>query len=183
MAINKGYLTAGRTPESDECYTPFYAVEPLLEFIKPNSNIWCPFDQSWSAYVKLFKEKGFKVIYSHIAEGKDFFTYEPSEHYDIIISNPPYSIKDKILDILFKLNKPFAMLLPLPTLQGINRFKYFKDNIELLVFDKRVNFHTKGNKEFETKGNHFASIYFCKDLLPDKLLFRELKPYTRSLAD
>lgn len=30
MSTNKGYLTAKSTKESDEYYTPAYAVEPLL---------------------------------------------------------------------------------------------------------------------------------------------------------
>ncbi len=33
MAMNVGYLTSNRTSDGDEMYTPFYAVEPLLEFI------------------------------------------------------------------------------------------------------------------------------------------------------
>lgn len=28
--MNKGYLTSGRTLESDECLTPEYAVTPLI---------------------------------------------------------------------------------------------------------------------------------------------------------
>ena len=31
MALNKAYLEADRTEAGDEVYTPFYAVEPLLE--------------------------------------------------------------------------------------------------------------------------------------------------------
>ena len=33
MGINIGYLTANRTSAGDEVYTPFYAVEPLMEFL------------------------------------------------------------------------------------------------------------------------------------------------------
>jgi hypothetical protein len=33
MAQNKGYLTAKKNKESDECYTPNYAVLPILEHI------------------------------------------------------------------------------------------------------------------------------------------------------
>ena len=29
---------------NDEYYTPLYAIEPICEYIKPNSTIWCPFD-------------------------------------------------------------------------------------------------------------------------------------------
>ena len=56
MAINKGYLTCDRTQKGDEVYTPYYAVEPLLEFIPKNKIIWCPFDEEWSAFYNTFKE-------------------------------------------------------------------------------------------------------------------------------
>ena len=59
MPPNKGYLTAKRTPESDECWTPYYAVDPLLEFLPDKSKtIWCPFDLEWSAFVQTFKRGG-----------------------------------------------------------------------------------------------------------------------------
>ena len=93
MPLNKGYLTAKTDKASDEVYTPTYAVTPLIKYIKifnPNAVIWCPFDTPQSEYVKVFSQAGFKVIYSHIDEGKNFFFYEPEEPYDIIISNPPY---------------------------------------------------------------------------------------------
>jgi hypothetical protein len=78
--------------------------------------IWCPFDLKNSWYVKLFTREGFNVLHSHIDEGKNFFFYEPSENYDIIISNPPFSQKDDVLKRLYELNKPYAMLLPIPAL-------------------------------------------------------------------
>jgi hypothetical protein len=81
----------------------------------------------YSNYVKVLSEEGFKVIYSHIDEGKNFFFYEPESEYDIIISNPPFSQKDNVLKRLYELNKPYAMLLPVPTLQGQTRFPYLKD--------------------------------------------------------
>ena len=42
--LNKGYLTAKTNRESDEVYTPDYAVYPILKYIKKGSIIWCPFD-------------------------------------------------------------------------------------------------------------------------------------------
>lgn len=41
---------------NDEFYTPKYAVKPILEFIEPNSTIWCPFDTDESWFVKLLQE-------------------------------------------------------------------------------------------------------------------------------
>ena len=140
MAINKGYLTAKTDKASDEVYTPEYAVKPLIKYIKPNSTIWCPFDKGFSKFVVLFQEAGFNVIYTHIDDGKNFFYYEPDEPYDIIISNPPFSCKDDVLKRLYELDKPYAILLPIPSLQGQKRFPYMKD-IQYLGFDKRINYY------------------------------------------
>lgn len=62
--------------------------------------------------MKIFQNEGYQVIHSHIDEGKNFFFYEPDE-YDIIISNPPFSIKDDIIKHLYELSKPYAILLPI----------------------------------------------------------------------
>lgn len=72
MALNIGYLTSNRTASGDEVYTPFYAVEPLLEFIPKDKTIWCPFDEEWSAFYQLFAENEYRVIRSSITEGQDF---------------------------------------------------------------------------------------------------------------
>ena len=58
---------------NDEFYTPNYAIEPLLNYIKPNSKVWCPFDTDESNFVKILKSKGFIVTATHILNGNDFF--------------------------------------------------------------------------------------------------------------
>lgn len=185
MGKNIGWLNSVnsiKNSEAQECYTPYYAVEPLLKYIDKDKIIWCPFDEEWSAFYNLFKENGYKVIRSHLNEGKDFFTYEP-DNYDVIISNPPYSIKDKILERLYELNKPFAMLLPLPTLQGKKRYECFKNGCQALVFDDRIGYHELSHMGTYNKANHFASIYICKDILPRDLVFEKLNKYERPLID
>lgn len=181
MGLNIGYLTCDRTASGDEVFTPFYAVEPLLKYIPKNKVIWCPFDEEWSAYYQLFIENGYKVIRSSLQEGQDFFEYEPNEYYDVIVSNPPFSKKDKILKRLDEIGKPFAILLPMNSLQSKSRYKVFKNGIQLLAFDARVDFHTNNNFETFTKGNHFASAYFCRDVLPKDLIVEKLYKYERPL--
>ena len=177
MPNNIGYLTAATTAASDEVYTPEYAVEPIIKhisvFFDNNATIRCPFDEKDSNFVILLKKAGYNVISSHIKNGQDFFTYEPEEDYDVIISNPPFSLKDKILKRLDELNKPYAMLLPLPTLQGQKRFEYLKGS-QVLIFDKRINFYTDIEHKNMAKGVAFASIYICKDFLPNDLIFEKL---------
>ena len=176
--INKGYLTAKTNKEADEVYTPSYAVEPILKYIdkgdKQYYTIWCPFDTEESEYVKLIRAAGHKVIASHIDEGKNFFYYEPEVYYDYIISNPPFSIKDDVIKRLYELNKPYAILLPVPALQGQKRFPYMKD-CQALIFDKRINyFKDLSTKEIQ-KGVSFGSFYLCRNFLPQDLIFEELK--------
>lgn len=142
---------------------------------------WCPFDKDWSAFVRRFREDGYVVECSHIDDGKDFFDCEP-EQYDVIISNPPFSKKDGILKRLYELKKPFAMLLPIPTLQGIERAKWFKQGIQLLAFDRRIGFHSPQSMDKITGTPCFASAYFCKDFLPRDLIVEELKVFDRPLV-
>ena len=124
-------------------------------------------------YVKYFEEKGHKVIHSHIDEDLNFFEFEPEENYDYIISNPPFSIKDMVIKRLYELNKPYAMLFPIPTLQGQARFPYMKD-CQALIFDKRINYYTTPDKTEVQKGVSFGSFYLCRNVLPKDLIFEEL---------
>jgi len=50
--------------------------------------------------------------------GNDFLVDEPAFAYDCIITNPPYSIKDRFLTRCYELKKPFALLMPLTALEG-----------------------------------------------------------------
>ena len=177
MPINKGYLTARTDKASDEVYTPAYAVRPIVKYVdmfgRP-STVWCPFDTEESEYVKILREAGHKVIASHIDNGQNFFYYEPSEEYDCIISNPPFSIKDDVLKRLYELKKPYAMLLPIPVLQGQKRFEYIKD-CQALIFDKRINYYTDASRTSIQKGVSFGSLYLCKSFLSKDLIFEKLE--------
>lgn len=122
MSLNIGYLSSNKT--DNELYTPFYAVDPIIKYLPKDKVIWCPFDEKWSAFYVHLRELGYRVIRSSLSDGQDFFKYEP-ERWDLIVSNPPFSVKDKVLERLYSFQKPFAVLLPLNSLQGKSRYKYF----------------------------------------------------------
>ena len=89
----------------------------------------------------------------------------------MIITNPPYSLKDKFIEKCYNFRKPFCLLLPITSLEGKYRGNLFRKNgIEVLVFDKRINF-INCNK----KNNWFNTSWFCHNVLPEKLIFEELK--------
>ena len=178
LALNIGYLTSDK--EDNELYTPYYAVDPIMKYLPKDKIIWCPFDEEWSSFYNKLKENGFHVIRSSLREGKDFFKYEPDK-WDILVSNPPFSIKDKILERIYSFNKPFAILLPLNSLQGKTRYKYFKNGIQILSFDARISYHDKRHMDNVVKGSPFATAYFCKDLLSKDLVVEKLETYERPL--
>lgn len=107
MQNNQVYYQQGG---GDEQYTPKYGVEVLLPHIQhlKDKIIWLPFDKEDSQFVKVLRENGFKVVYSHIEDGKDFLTYEPKE-WDVLISNPPYKNKRVYWERALDLLKPFAL--------------------------------------------------------------------------
>lgn len=156
-------------------------MDHIIKYLPKDKKIWCPFDiEEWSAFSSRLKECGFDVISTHIDKGQDFFEYEPKE-WDLIVSNPPFSLKDKVLERLYSFNKPFAILLPLNSLQGKTRYKYFKQGIQILSFDARVSYHDKDHMDNVVKGSPFATAYFCRDLLPKDLIIEKLVTYERPL--
>lgn len=182
MGMNIGYLTANRTSAGDEVYTPYYAVEPLMEFLPKEKTIWCPFDEEWSAFYQFLSEQGYDVTRSSLKEGKDFFLFEPDK-WDILVSNPPFSKKNEVLKRAYSFEKPFALLLPVNSIQGKARYQIYHNEIQMLAFDARVDYHTRQNMQCTTKGNHFGSAYFCRNLLPTKLELRQLIKYDRPLIN
>ena len=161
----------------DECYTPEEAIYPLLPYLENFKIIWdCAFGSGRLA--EHFNKFGFNVV------GLDNYNFlkEDSEKiakYDVIITNPPYSQKDKFLEKAFEIGKPFAFLLPLTTLEGIKRSKMFKENhIQMIIPNRRINFENPiRTKERKKKSScWFATAWFCyKFNLPKDLMFVELK--------
>lgn len=58
---NPGVLTSEATPEAQEQYTPYYAVDPILKYIPKDKTVWLPFDEEFSAYYQKFLGGGGKL--------------------------------------------------------------------------------------------------------------------------
>ena len=159
--------------KEDEYYTKPYAIVPLLKYIHDGMVIWCPFDTIESNYYKIFTENGNKVVVSHISNGLDFFEYQP-EYFDIIISNPPYSRREDVIDRCFSFDKPFAMLINDAGLfDSKRRFELLsKNKFEIMVFNKRIEYIKPDGESLS--GVPFKSIYLCSNLLPSQFVFEEI---------
>jgi hypothetical protein len=158
----------------DEFYTPEYAVEPILKYIKPNSNIWCPFDTTESHFYKMLKQEGHQVLATHKDVGVDFF--ENDIQCDYIISNPPYSLKNEVFERLFKLGKPFAMLVGVVGLfESQKRFEMFRDNeFEVLYMNRRISYFKDFKDQKPDVNPPFSSVYLCSKMLPRQIVFEEI---------
>lgn len=156
--------------KNDECRTPEYAILPIVEFLKRYKNkiIWCPFDTLGSEFVKVLSQYN-RVIYSHINEGKDFYSYEP-KNWDVMISNPPFTNKRKIFERALSFNKPFALLMSLTWLNDSAPKQLFMEkDLQLLMFDKRINY------DDSLKKITFSSAYYCWNFLPKQIIMRKLE--------
>lgn len=160
----------GGYDNSDDHYTYEYAVLPLVKYIPKDWVVWCPFDTKYSEFVKVLS-KTHKVIFSSIETGENFFEYEPSEHWDCIISNPAFKGKRKFFERALDLGKPFCLLMGNQWLNDSAPQKIFIERnrqLQLLMFDKRMKFsNSQGRVNNKIT---FSSSYFCCDFLPKDLI-------------
>ena len=166
----KAKIEYSKNGPNDEFYTPQIAVEMILPFIPKNiTRIWECTAIKESEIARVLRENGYSVITTHIKDGYDYLKFEPVD-YDMTITNPPFSLKDKFLQRAFDLKKPFMFLLPTTALEGLKRGKMFRENrIQLLVPDRRFNFSEKKN------GVWFHTSWFTYGLnLPNDLNFIKL---------
>ena len=166
--MKKAMINYMQKPKYDEMYTPEYAIKPLLKYLPKNITIWECTDYGKSNITSILCGGGYKVISTN-KEDFDFLTDTPDFDFDMIITNPPYSLKDEFIQKCYEYKKPFCLLLPITSLEGKRRGDMFRENgIELIVFDKRVVF-------LEKKGNWFNTSWFCWKVLNKELNFEELK--------
>ena len=141
-------------------YTPINAIQPILKLIPKDFMIWecCNGQGHISSYLK---ENGYKVITSDITEGKDCLTYNP-DHFDMIITNPPFKLKTKIIQRCIQLNKPFLLLVPVNILESKKRYKLFKEyGISYFQLSERIDYIKPDGKESKSP---FWSVWIGRNI-------------------
>lgn len=95
---------------------------------------------------------------------------------DYIISNPPYSLKGDVIDRLFEIGKPFAMLVGVVGLfESQHRFNLFKSHeFEIMYLNKRVSYFKDYAEQKPSLNHPFSSVYICSKMLPRTIVFEEI---------
>jgi len=125
-----------RETPNDVFITPLKLAKYNIDMIEYNKDeIWYdPFKNNGSYYNQFPNEN---KLWSEILDGKDFFTFD--EKVDIISSNPPYSMIDKVLEKSVSL-KPRII----SYLVGIN------------------NLTAKRMEYMESNGYYITKLHMCK---------------------
>ena len=153
---------------NDEWYTVPSSWDKILEYIDKKHIIYEAFYGGGDTY-KYFKKKGFKVI------GKpnyDFFEDEKLiKKCDVVISNPPFSSKYKIMERLVKHNKPFILILPLHCINTISFRKCFNNdmsNVSVMIPKGRLQYVQNGTLK---KSPSFENCFVAYKMIKEKLVF------------
>ena len=98
-----------REQPKDIFITPLSLAKKQIDMIDTTSeDIWFdPFRNNGSYYNQFPKNN--KKVWTEILEDKDFFTF--NESIDIICSNPPYSMMNKVIEKCIELNPRVISLL------------------------------------------------------------------------
>lgn len=169
--MNNALINYIKHEKYDEFYTPDEAIYPILKYLDKDKIYWECTDFGESNITKILKENGYKVIGTNKQE-LDFLKDKPNFEFDVIITNPPYSLKDNFIKKCYEYNKPFLLLLlllPITALEGKVRNKLYKEKgIEIIVLNKRINF-------MKSKKNvYFNTSWFCNGICDKQLNFEEV---------
>lgn len=166
--MKQALINYSKIPTNDDFYTPDEAILPILKYLDKNKIYWECTDYGESNITKLLRENGFKVVATS-KEELNFLQDKPSFDFDIIITNPPYSLKDDFIEKCYSYNKPFLLLLPITALEGKKRNKLYKEyGIELIILDKRVNYKNSKNNVY------FNTSWFCHRICKNQINFEKV---------
>lgn len=152
----------------DDYMTPASAWEAIKEYIPKDKEIWEPFYGDGTSG-QILSDLGFDVIHEPI----DFFQ---EDHGEVIVSNPPFTLKQEVLERLNELDKPFILIMPCSTLTTQYMRRIFGSRIQILIPRRRIQFRkiNSAGEEVDTGKCNFDCFYFCYKInLPRDIVFLE----------
>lgn len=144
----------------DNFQTDPIALKYLVPFISKDLVVWDSACGNGNL-VKGFWELGYTAHGSDILTGDDFMECRGREKWDCIVTNPPFSIKQKFLGRCYNLGKPFALLMPITTFDSKGRRSLMKEHgVEIIFPPHRINFETPNHEANKAKGKKTSSWFY-----------------------
>lgn len=113
--------------ESDHFQTPFWALPMLDRYIPTDWTIWEPacgkgniVNYLNARMLEPGQPKGLPRCWGtdyYMGEDYNFFTFQPNRRWDMIVTNPPWSLKIEWTLRCLELGNPFALLVPITYLE------------------------------------------------------------------
>jgi hypothetical protein len=149
----------------DDYMTPKSAWVSIMHLLPRDKVIWEPFYGNGDSG-RYFRELGFNVIH----ENEDFFENNKG---DVVVSNPPFSLKKEVIKRLVELGKPFMLLMPSATMVCTYMRDLLGDELQIVIPRKRVQFHKLTDGVLNTEGKcNFDCYYFCYKMnLPRDIVY------------
>jgi len=152
----------------DDYMTPKYVWDWIKDFIPKDKVIWEAFYGDGESGKNL-SDLGFNVIH----EETDFFTNNLG---DVIVSNPPFTMKKAVMTRLKEIDKPFIIICPSSMLNTQYVRHLFKDDrLQIIIPNKRINFKKLiDGKVPDNWGDRcsFDCFYYCWKLdLPNDIVW------------
>lgn len=161
--MRTGKQSQPRKTLDDNYSTPKEAFDLVFKYLDvKDKRVWSPFYNDG----QLIK---YNFDCELIHEDKDFF--KTNVNCDFIIDNPPYSIKHKVFERLILLNKPFAMLVPMDTMERQYFITLMKDkDLSIIIPYQRYKFFN--NNASTTMP--FKTIWVCVGCKLNKQIIFEI---------
>lgn len=156
--------------------TPPIALVPLLRWVPKDWVIWeCAAGKGY--LVDTLRSLGYKVFASDVITGQNFLDWEMKKPYDIILTNPPFVLKNEFIERCYELKKPWALLMPLTSLETARRQKMYREHgLQLICFPNRLDFEPPADMKIKMEGSNrgawFSVAWFTHGLkLPKDIIF------------
>jgi len=103
----------------------------------------------------VLKKAGHRVV-----GGENLDCFISHVNFDLIITNPPYRNNKEFVKLAIKSKKPFAFLMRLEHLGGVEAFEIFKDlDVKILIPKRRIDFITSKTREnIKVGGSPFHTV-------------------------
>ena len=175
-----------RISTMDVCQTPPYALDPLIRPLRALRividgmipKVWDP-AAGQGLLARAWRDREFLTVETDLLGGVNFLDpFSLVDHYDAIVTNPPYSLKYDFLEQCLTLGRPFALLVPVETLGAARAQKTIESaGCQVIFMDHRVNFKMP-NKGWAGAA-WFPVCWICGWLnLPDQMNFAHIDPWT-----